>query len=184
MPLLIALLAAVILVSPFGEATGSAIDDTDGLLVEITVEYDSAAEAVIVRPYSDFQELAPTAMTPTPEGVWIAWVDLPTAQNWQIAFEAFGADGTVDLSEGTDLLALGVDPIAIDSEVVESLPSKPLIPDGSLWLIVAVVFAVIALGALAFWAFSPDPAEEDDEEIGAEVDEGPPNDPDGESADD
>jgi hypothetical protein len=162
-PLLIAFLAAVTLVSPFGEATGSAIDDSDGLLVEITVEYNSAAHAVIVRPYSDFQELAPTAMTPTPAGVWVAWVELPTAQNWQIAFEAFAADGTADLSEGTDLLALGVDPIAIDSEVVQPLPSKPLIPDGSLWLIIAVVFAVIALGVLALWVFSSDSSEDGDD---------------------
>ena len=168
MPFLIALIAAVTLASPFGEATGSAIGDTDGLLVEITVDYDSAAEAVIVRPYSDFQELAPTAMTPTPEGVWIAWVDLPTAQNWQIAFEAFDADGTTNLSEGTNLLSLGVDPIAIDTGPVEPLPSQPLIPDGSLWLIVAVVFAVVALAVLAFWVFSPDPAEGDEEDPGVE----------------
>lgn len=164
MPFLIALIAAVTLVSPFGEATGSAVDDSDGLLVEITVEYDNAAQAVIVRPYSDFQELAPTAMTPTGDGVWVAWVDLPTPQNWQIAFEGFASDGTVDLSEGTNLLALGVDPIAIDDEVVAALPSEPLIPDGSLWLIVAVVFAVVALVVLAYWVFSPDPTEDDGDE--------------------
>ena len=77
-------------------------------------------------------------------------------------------DGTTKLSEGTNLLSLGVDPIAIDNGVIEPLPSKPLIPDGSLWLIVAVVFAVVTLVVLAFWVFSPDPAEGDEEEPGVE----------------
>ncbi len=154
---LIGILAAVTLASPFGAAEGSAIDDSQGLTVEITVAYDGSAEAVIVRPFSDYEELPPTAMTPQGDGTWIGWVVLPTAQNWQIAFEGFPAGGGSDISETTDLIALGVDPIGIDSDVTAPLPSKPLIPQGSWWLIIAVVVGLTALCALAYWVFSPDP---------------------------
>lgn len=154
MPYLAALIAAVMLASPFGEASASAIDLSEGLTVEISVEYDADAAAVIVRPYSDFEELPPTAMALQPDGSWFAWVELPTAQNWQVAFEGFRSDGGSDLSDGTDLIALGVDPVVIESEVVEPLPSQPLIPSGSWWLIVAIVLGVLALVGLAYWAFA------------------------------
>ncbi|MCZ7532259.1 MAG: hypothetical protein M5U23_02415 [Acidimicrobiia bacterium] len=157
MSFLIGILAAVTLASPFGAAEGSAIDDTQGLTVEVTVVYDSSAKAVIVRPFSDYEELPPTAMVAEGDGTWIAWVVLPTAQNWQIAFEGFPAGGGSDISETTDLIALGVDSVVIDSDVTAPLPSKPLIPQGSWWLIVAVVVGLAALGALAYWTFGSDP---------------------------
>lgn len=166
MPLLAVLIAAVMLASPFGEADATAIDLSEGLTIEISVEYDVEASAVIVRPYSDFEELPPTAMALQPDGSWFAWVELPTAQNWQIAFEGFRIDGTSDLSRGTDLIELGVDRVVIESEVAEPLPKKPLIPSGSWWLVVAIVVAVLALVGLAYWAFA-DPATEDDD--GAET---------------
>ncbi len=153
MPALAAILVAVVLASPFGAATATAIDDTDGLTVEVTVEFTDTAVAVIARPFSDFEELPATALVPRPDGTWIGWVELPTAQNWQIAFEAFEPGGVVSLSEGSTLLELGVDPVVIVSEVEGPLPDKPLIPTGSLWLIVGVISMVAALVALAFWTF-------------------------------
>jgi len=158
-PLLVAILATITLAPPFGEATAAAIDDSSGLTVEVTVVYDEAASAVIVRPFSAFEELPPTAMAAQEGGVWVAWVQLPTAQNWQIAFEGFTPNGGSDLSETTDLIGLGIDPVVIDSEILEPLPSTPLIPSGSWWLIIAVAFAAVAIGGIGYWAFS---ADEDD----------------------
>ena len=172
MPTLLAILAAVLLTPPFGTATATAIDDSDGLTVEVTVEYTGEAVAVIARPFSDYEELPPTALVQSPDGVWIGWVELPTAQNWQIAFEAFEQDGVAALSEGSTLVELGVDAIVIASEVEGPLPSKPLLPAGSIWLIVGVVSMVAALVLLSFWTFGSLGDSGDDEEGDVNVDEG------------
>lgn len=153
MPNLVAVLTAVLLTSPFGVATASAIDDSKGLTVEVTVEYSKTAEAVIARPFSDFEELPPTALVEGSDGTWIGWVELPTAQNWRIAFEAFEPDGVSTLSEGSTLIELGVDAIVIKSDIEGPLPGRPLLPPGSIWLIVGVVSMVAALVLLAFWTF-------------------------------
>lgn len=170
MPFAVALIAAVMLAAPFGDASATAVDLTEGLTVEITVRYDADASAVIVRPYSDFQELPPTAMALQPDGSWFGWVELPTAQNWQIAFEGFRTDGGSDLSDGTDLIELGVDPVVIESEVLEPLPDKPLIPSGSWWLIVAIGVGLLALGALAYWAFTDGEQPDEDPSEGRQDD--------------
>jgi hypothetical protein len=131
-PTLLAILTAVVLTSPFGTATATAIDDTKGLTVEVTVEYSRSAVAVIARPFSDYEELPPTALVEGTDGTWIGWVELPTAQNWQIAFEAFESDGTATVSDGSTLTELGVDEIVIESEVEGPLPSEPWLPAGSI----------------------------------------------------
>lgn len=153
MPILLAVLSAVVLASPFGLATASAIDDSDGLTVEVTVQFSEEAEAMIARPFSDFEELPPTALTRNGDEGWIGWVELPTAQNWKIAFEAFRPDGEATLSEGSTLIELGVDVVVIESEVEAPLPSAPLLPEGSPWLIAGVISMVAALILLAFWTF-------------------------------
>ena len=119
----------------------------------MTVEYSGSASAMIARPFSDFEELPPTALVEESGGTWIGWVELPTAQNWQIAFEAFELDGVSNLSDGSTLIELGVDEIIIKSDVEGPLPSKPLIPAGSIWLIAGVLAMVAALVLLAFWTF-------------------------------
>jgi hypothetical protein len=96
-------------------------------------------------------------MAPQADGTWTAWVELPTAQNWQIAFEGFHPDGVSDISEATDLIAMGVDRVVIESEVVGPLPGKALIPDGSWWLVVAIGSVVAALAGLGYWAFASEP---------------------------
>ena len=171
MPTLLAILAAVLLTSPFGTATATAIDDSDGLTVEVTVEYTGEAVAVIARPFSDYEELPPTALVEDSDGVWIGWVELPTAQNWQIAFEAFEQDGVSALSDGSSIVELGVDEIIIASEVEGPLPSKPLLPSGSIWLIVGVVSMVAALVLLSFWTFGSWGDSEDGDEEDVDVDD-------------
>ncbi len=162
-PTLLAILTAVVLTSPFGTATATAIDDTKGLTVEVTVEYSRSAVAVIARPFSDYEELPPTALVEGTDGAWIGWVELPSAQNWQIAFEAFESDGSATLSDGSTLIELGVDEIVIASEVEGPLPSEPWLPAGSIWLIVGIVSMVAALVLLSFWTFGSWGDAEDDE---------------------
>ncbi len=164
---LIAILATVVLGAPFGTANAAAVDDTNGLTVEITVEYPSGAEAVIVRPYSDFEELPPTAMSDLGDGLWGALVVFPNAQNWSVAFEAFPTSGGSVVSDGTTLLTMGVDPVVIESEVTSPTPSDPLIPEGSWWLIAGIALALAALIALAVWTFagSDDAGQRTDGEI-------------------
>jgi hypothetical protein len=152
-PTLLAILTAVLLTPPFGAATATAIDDSKGLTVEVTVAFSGEAVAMIARPFSDYEELPPTALARHPDGAWIGWVELPTAQNWSIAFEAFEPDGVATLSEGSTLIELGVDVILIESDIEGPLPGKPFLPAGSLWLVVGVVAMVGALVALAFWTF-------------------------------
>ncbi len=164
MPTLLAILTVVVLTSPFGTAAATAIDDTKGLTVEVTVEYSRSAVAVIARPFSDYEELPPTALVEGTDGAWIGWVELPTAQNWQIAFEAFESDGTATLSDGSTLIELGVDEIVIASEVEGPLPSEPWLPAGSIWLIVGIVSMVAALVLLSFWTFGSWGDAEDDED--------------------
>jgi hypothetical protein len=169
---LLAILAVVLLASPFGTATATAIDDSKGLTVEVSVEYSGAASAIIARPFSDFEELPPTALVEESAGTWIGWVELPTAQNWQIAFEAFELDGVSNLSDGSTLIELGVDAIVIKSDVDGPLPSKPLLPAGSIWLIAGVVAMVAALVLLAFWTFgSWGEAGDEEEEAGTTTEE-------------
>lgn len=153
MSILIAILASVVLAAPFSSAEAAAVDDTDGLTVEITVEYASSAEAVIIRPFSDFEELPPTAMSDLGDGVWGALVRFPTAENWRVAFEAFPSDGGSDVSDSTTLLAMGVDPVVVRSDVQAPIPSNPLIPEGSWWLVIGIGLAFAALIILAFWTF-------------------------------
>ena len=152
--ILIAILASVVLAAPFSTASAAAVDDTDGLTVEITVGYPSGGEAVIARPYSSFEELPPTAMADLGNDVWGALVRFPTAENWSVAFEAFPAGGSSTVSEGATLLELGVDPVVIAIDVGAPVPANPLIPDGSWWLIVGIGLAFAALVALAFWTFA------------------------------
>jgi hypothetical protein len=168
-PWILGLLASVVLAAPFGSASAAAVGDTDGLEVLVTVEYESGAEAVIARPFSRFEELPPTAMVNNGDGTWTAVVRLPTFENWSVAFEAFPAGGGSDVSDGATLLDMGVDPVVISPEVETPLPSNPLIPDGSWWLIAGVGLAVAALIALSIWTFGGDP--EDQEPVADEQSE-------------
>lgn len=149
------LLAAVTLVSPFGEATAAAISDTDGLAVEIVVGYASGAEAVIARPYSAFEELPPTVLSDQGDNTYSGIVVFPTSENWSVGFEAFRSDGATDLSDGATLLELGVDPIVVSVPPIAPLPNDGLVPGGGWWLVVAIGLALAALVVLGIWTFVP-----------------------------
>ncbi len=158
---MLAILLTVLLAAPFGSASATAVDDSNGLTVEVTVEYSSAAEAVIARPYSQWEELPPTAMTDLGDGTYRALVVLPTFEDWTIGFEAFRADGETDLSDGATIVEMGVDPVVVGATPPAAPVEAPIVPAGGWWLIGGITFGVLALALLAWWAFGTAPAAEE-----------------------
>lgn len=148
----LAVIAIVVLASPFGAVEGSAVDDQNGLTVEITIEVDETFEAVLIRPFSSFEEIPPTALAPLDDDTWGGFVTFPTAENWLMVFDAHDSQGTATRSESMTLTDIGVDPLVVAGEPVERA-GRSL--DGSTWwLIGAVVAALGALAILAWWTFS------------------------------
>ncbi|MBW2470831.1 MAG: hypothetical protein JRE18_02005 [Deltaproteobacteria bacterium] len=154
MRLIAAIVLAVVLPSPFGEATGAAIDDRDGLAVEVSVEVRTAAEAVLFRPFSSFEELPPTALRDLADGRWGAVVVLPTAENWFVVFEVIAPDGQTTRSDTTTLVELGVDPVVVAGE--PAAPVSSSIDATTWWLLAAAILGLGALAALAWWTFGPE----------------------------
>ena len=175
MLVLSALVAAVVLAAPFGEATAAAIDDRDGLAIEVSVEVGTPSEAVLFRPFSTFEELPPTALRNLGDGRWGGVVVLPTAEDWFVAFEAIAPEGETTRSDTTTLVELGVDPVVVSGEPAAPVGSS--IPTSTWWLIVGAVVGIAALGVLAWWTFSPDREPNDDasadDVLGDEVDDRP-----------
>ena len=140
MPFLLVIIAVVVLTSPFGVTEGKAVSDENGLTVEITVEVDETFEAVLIRPFSSFEEIPPTALAPLDNDTWGGSVTFPTAENWFIVFDAHDSIGTATRSESMTLTDIGVDPLVVAGEPVE----RPG----------AVVAALAALAILGWWTFS------------------------------
>lgn len=157
MPYVLAVIAIVVLVSPFGVVEGRAVDDENGLTVEITVEVDETFEAVLIRPFSSFEEIPPTALAPLDDDTWGGFVTFPTAENWLIVFDAHDSEGTATRSESMSLTDIGVDPLVIAGEPAP-LPGRGL-DSTTWWLIGAVTAALAALAALAWWTFAADSGE-------------------------
>lgn len=159
MPAFAALIVAVVLTAPFGDATAAAIDIDDGLTIDVVVEVDGTYEAVLFRPFSSFEELAPTALRNLGGNEWGGAVALPTAEDWFVVFDAIEPDGTSIRSDTTSLSDLGVDPVVLAGEP-EAAVSRS-IDDSTWWLIAGSVLALAALGALAWWTFSDDKTPDD-----------------------
>ena len=169
MPYLAAVIAMVVLTSPFGVAEGAAVSDDIGLTVEVTVKVDKTFEAVLVRPFSSFEELPPTALIAIDAETWGGFVTFPSAENWSMVFDGLEADGTASRSDTVTLTDIGVDPLVVAGEPAP-LP-QPTIDSSTWWLIGAMVTALAALGALAWWTFSsddPEPRVPDPTESGLE----------------
>lgn len=145
--------ASVVLSSPFGTAEAAAIADDEGLTVEMSVAVSGTVSVVIVRPFSSFEQLPPTALVDRGDGTWGGLVVLPSAEDWSIAFDAIDPDGEAVRSQTTTLTALGVDPVVVAGPPDAPVPSRG-VDASTLWLIAAVVLATAALGALAWWTFA------------------------------
>ncbi len=159
MTVLLTLILLVTLASPFGDASAGAVDLDGGMTIEVVVEVDRTFEIVLARPFSSFEELPPTALSDLGNGSWGGFVVLPSAENWNIVFDAFEPDGTTFRSDTTDMLALGV-----DKAVIEGEPAGPVRTGRSVsstwWLIAAVVLILAALGALTWWTFGGEPGDD------------------------
>jgi hypothetical protein len=154
--LFLALIALVSLGAPFGDAEAGAVSLEDGMTIEVTVEVARTFEAVLVRPFSSYEELPPTALSDFGNGSWGGFVQLPSAENWSIVFDAFEPDGTTFRSDTTDLIALGVDKVVIEGEPTERVDRGGL-TSATWWLVAAIVLVLAALGALTWWTFAGDP---------------------------
>ncbi len=163
------ILAAVSLGSPFGLAEASAIDNTDGLTVEIVVEVEGGFSTVLVRPFSSFDELPPTAMQDRGDGRWGALVKLPSAEDWLVAFEGIRETGETVRSDSAFLTELGVDALVVAGPPTTPLPGRSW-DLTTLWLTLAIVGTLSALGFLAWWTFAADPEVEDPDDDLAEGD--------------
>ena len=169
--MLMAIIAAIALTSPFGTAEGTAIDDTDGLVITVSVEVTGTYVVVLVRPFSSFEELPPTALIAGNDGTWGGTVRLPSAENWSLVFDAIEPDGASDRSDTVTLIDLGIDPVVVDGAPIAPVDTGP-VPTTTWWLIAGVVLAAAALGALAWWTFSDGDASADDGEAGVGPDHG------------
>lgn len=148
----LAALALAVLSSPFGVVEGRAVADDRGLTVEITVEVDRTFEAVLVRPFSSFEELPPTALTQIDSATWGGLVTFPTAEDWSLVFDGLEAGGESFRSDSVTLTDIGVDPLVVAGEPIR-LPG-PSIDSSTLWLIGAMLAALAAVAALAWWTFT------------------------------
>jgi hypothetical protein len=153
------LVAAVTLSSPFGAAEAAALSAGEELVVDVSVVMTGTFETVLVRPFSSFDELPPTALVGSDDGTWSGVVTFPTAEDWSLVFDAIERDGTSYRSDTTSLSALGVDPAVIEGPPSTPVPRRPIDPS-TWWLIGGMVLAVAALAALAWWTFS-DPGDGD-----------------------
>jgi hypothetical protein len=162
MTLFAAVLLAVTLAPPFGTAEAAAVSDVGGLTVEMSVELTRSTDVVLVRPFSSFEELPPTALRDRGDGTWGGSVVLPTADNWSIVFELIDPDGSTARSDTTDLIALGVDPVVVAGEPTTPIPKRS-IDATTWWLIGGVLLALAAIGSLTWWTFGADQPDETDD---------------------
>lgn len=150
MPVLIALLFAVTLGSPFGRAEARALEANGGMTVEVSVMVDGGRAAVLARPVSLAGELPPVALVDQGDGRWVGILRFSGREDVQVAFEAIDAGGASDISSLSSLTDLGVDPAVI----APSLPTLPPAEDSgpNWWLIGSVAAGLAALVLIVIWA--------------------------------
>jgi hypothetical protein len=151
---LFVIIAVLVLTPPFGVVEGRAVSDEAGLTVEITVEVDKTFEAVLVRPFSSFEELPPTSLVAIDANRWGGLVTFPTAEDWSLVFDGLESDGEATRTDAMTLTEIGVDPLVVAGEPAP-LPNRG-IATSTWWLIAGMVAALGALAVLAWWTFAPD----------------------------
>ncbi len=153
---LLALLVALPLSAPFGEATATATSFDGGLAIDVSVEVRGAPVAVVVRGLGPGDsELPPVALADRGNGRWEGIVQLPVVENILIGFESIPATGPTTMSDFHTLTELGVDQAVFSLDNPDSGfgedDSSLVTPEGARWGWLAVAAGTAALGMLALW---------------------------------
>lgn len=168
MPLALALLVAVTLSSPFGEASARLIGFTpEAVTIEVTVETVEPAALVLLRGQDVAgTEVEPVALIQREDGTWGAVVELPARRDIRLAFELIPPVGGSTLSEAASLIDLGIPEDVLT--LVQPQPVAPQEPAGSVvglpWITLAVLAGLTAIGLLAVWSRSASSGGEDPED--------------------
>jgi hypothetical protein len=163
--MLIALILAlsVTLAPPFGEAEARAVDAGIGLVVEVTVEVEGGAAAVLARGVGITGELGPVALSDLGDGRWGGQLTLDGRENIQVAFEAIRADADDVVSELHTLEELGVDPAVLGEARPATGTTANSTSRSSWWLVLAGGAGLVAVLLVAIWAIRGGPRETPDE---------------------
>ncbi len=148
MSFLVAILLAVTLQAPFGEAEAKDLGLTIGLAIDVTVEVEGAPAAVIARITGLAGELDPVALVPRGAGTYGQAIRLTEREDVQIAFEYIDSDGTTTISAPSSLTALGIDPTVFGSRVETTAPVEE--SGVNPWLLAGVAAAIGAMVLMAF----------------------------------
>jgi hypothetical protein len=170
MPAVFALLLSVVLSPPFGAAEATAVSTTGGLTLEVMVEVNAPATAVLVRPVGQGTELPPVALTDQGDGTWAGIVELATVENIQVAFELVPSSGPSTVSEMHTLTELGVDravfePSSSRSASVDEDEDEDAAANRQ-WVWLALAAGAAGLALLVVWAFWDRDEKSDDEQQG------------------
>ena len=112
----VALLFAVPLPAPFGdaEATALVVSEDGSAVLDVSVEVSGTPAAVLVRGIGLVDELPPVALSPRGDGTYGGIVELRTTVGVFLGFEFIPAGGGAStVSELHTLIELGVDPAAL-----------------------------------------------------------------------
>ncbi len=149
---LVAILAAVTLTQPFGEATATAVEEEGWIAVTVELEVDEtfAADYVVVHVLNpEGQETFPLGVTPA--GTYVGeFTILPF--NRAVQFEV-GREGEFALSDTVSLLDMGV-----DADLLRTTFRPPgSSTDTRQWGWLALAAGALAAGALLAWYLWPKP---------------------------
>lgn len=154
--LLAAVLLALPLSAPFGEATATAVSLDGGLRIDVSVEVSGNPVAVVVRGIAPGNsELPPVALADRGDGRWEGIVQLPVVENLIVAFESIPVQGPTTISESHTLTELGVDSAIFSLDNPDTgfgEEDDPLItPESARWGWLGVAAGAAALALIALW---------------------------------
>lgn len=160
----IAMLLAVPLPAPFGdaEATALSVADDGSAVLEVTVEVTGAPAAVLVRGVGLVDELPPVALVPRGDGTYGGLVELNTTVGVRLAFEYLpSGGGSSTITDLYTLVQLGVDPAALTGATAPDLTPTPTTTvaardggddrDEARWGWLALAAGSAGLAALLVW---------------------------------
>ncbi|MFQ5966240.1 MAG: hypothetical protein ACE5MI_01370 [Acidimicrobiia bacterium] len=139
--------------SAFGDARGDA-----QLFIDIQVEVREDFTTVVAHFVDPGDDQQTVSLARRGEGAFYGGQAVVERANLIVVFEGIRADRTSELSEPTDLIALGVDPDLLGTAEARPIPEDERGTPAWVWLALAVVAAV--LSGLALWAMKDYTAEE------------------------